>query len=323
MIATRDNLTATLRPRPFAAPRLDTARPEDLIGNTPLLRLDRAAAAFALSTRVTLLAKAEWYNPGGSVKDRAARHIIHEAERRGLLRPGMTLLDATSGNTGIAYAMLGAARGYRVKLAVPENVSPERLAILRAYGAELVLTDPLDGSDGAILEARRIAAADPTVYYADQYNNPANWQAHYLTTAEEIWRQTDGTISHFVAGLGTSGTFTGVTRRLRELNSAVACVSAQPDSPFNGLEGWKHMATAIVPGIYDAALADGNVTVRTEEAHAMARFLARHEGILVGVSAAAAVVAALSVARELDEGVVVTVLPDSGYKYLSERFWLE
>ena len=169
----------------------------------------------------------------------------------------------------------------------------------------------------------RIAAADPTVYYADQYNNPANWQAHYLTTAEEIWRQTDGTISHFVAGLGTSGTFTGVTRRLRELNSAVACVSAQPDSPFNGLEGWKHMATAIVPGIYDAALADGNVTVRTEEAHAMARFLARHEGILVGVSAAAAVVAALSVARELDEGVVVTVLPDSGYKYLSERFWLE
>ncbi|MBK7217158.1 MAG: cysteine synthase family protein [Candidatus Promineofilum sp.] len=322
MIATRDNLT-DLRPHSFAAPRLDTTRPEDLIGNTPLLRLDRAAAAFALSTRVTLLAKAEWVNPGGSVKDRAARHIIHEAERRGLLRPGMTLLDATSGNTGIAYAMLGAARGYRVKLAVPENVSPERLAILRAYGAELVLTDPLDGSDGAILEARRIAAADPTVYYADQYNNPANWQAHYLTTAEEIWRQTDGTISHFVAGLGTSGTFTGVTRRLRELNSAVACVSAQPDSPFNGLEGWKHMATAIVPGIYDAALADGNVTVRTEEAHAMARFLARHEGILVGVSAAAAVVAALSVARELDEGVVVTVLPDSGYKYLSERFWLE
>ena len=322
MIATRDNLT-DLRPHSFAAPRLDTTRPEDLIGNTPLLRLDRAAAAFALSTRVTLLAKAEWVNPGGSVKDRAARHIIHEAERRGLLRPGMTLLDATSGNTGIAYAMLGAARGYRVKLAVPENVSPERLAILRAYGAELVLTDPLDGSDGAILEARRIAAADPTVYYADQYNNPANWQSHYLTTAEEIWRQTDGTISHFVAGLGTSGTFTGVTRRLRELNPAVACIAAQPDSPFNGLEGWKHMATAIVPGIYDAALADRNLTVRTEEAHAMARFLARHEGVLVGVSAAAAVVAALNVARELDEGVVVTVLPDSGYKYLSERFWLE
>ncbi len=323
MIATRDNLIDTFRPRAFAAPRLDTTRPEDLIGNTPLLRLDRTAAAFALPTRVTLLAKAEWYNPGGSVKDRAALHIIREAERRGQLRPGMTLLDATSGNTGIAYAMLGAAGGYRVKLAVPENVSPERLAILRAYGAELILTDPLDGSDGAILEARRIAAADPTVYYADQYNNPANWQAHYLTTAEEIWRQTDGAITHFVAGLGTSGTFTGVTRRLRELNPAVACISAQPDSPFNGLEGWKHMATAIVPGIYDAGLADANVIVRTEEAHAMARFLARHEGMLVGVSAAAAVVAALGVARELDEGVVVTVLPDSGYKYLSERFWLE
>ena len=322
MIATRDNL-ADFRPHSFAAPRLDATRPEDLIGNTPLLRLDRTAAAYALSTRVTLLAKAEWYNPGGSVKDRAALHIIREAERRGLLRPGMTLLDATSGNTGIAYAMLGAARGYRVKLAVPENVSPERLAILRAYGAELILTDPLEGSDGAVREARRIAAADPTVYYADQYNNPANWQAHYLTTAEEIWRQTDGTISHFVAGLGTSGTFTGVTRRLRELNPAVACVSAQPDSPFNGLEGWKHMATAIVPGIYDATLADRNVTVRTEEAHAMARFLARQEGVLVGVSAAAGVVAALNVARELDEGVVVTVLPDSGYKYLSERFWLE
>lgn len=322
MIATRDNL-ADFRPHSFAAPRLDATRPEDLIGNTPLLRLDRAAAAYALSTRVTLLAKAEWYNPGGSVKDRAALHIIREAERRGLLRPGMTLLDATSGNTGIAYAMLGAARGYRVKLAVPENVSPERLAILRAYGAELILTDPLDGSDGAILEARRIAAADPTVYYADQYNNPANWQAHYLTTADEIWRQTDGTISHFVAGLGTSGTFTGVTRRLRELNPAVACIAAQPDSPFNGLEGWKHMATAIVPGIYDATLADRDVTVRTEAAHAMARFLARHEGLLVGVSAAAGVVAALNVARELDEGVVVTVLPDSGYKYLSERFWLE
>ena len=339
MIATRDNL-ADFRPHSFAAPRLDATRPEDLIGNTPLLRLDRTAAAYALSTRVTLLAKAEWYNPGGSVKDRAALHIIREAERRGLLRPGMTLLDATSGNTGIAYAMLGAARGYRVKLAVPENVSPERLAILRAYGAELILTDPLEGSDGAVREARRIATDDrrrPTadgypaavgrrpsaVFYADQYNNPANWQAHYLTTAEEIWRQTDGTISHFVAGLGTSGTFTGVTRRLRELNPAVACVSAQPDSPFNGLEGWKHMATAIVPGIYDATLADRNVTVRTEEAHAMARFLARQEGVLVGVSAAAGVVAALNVARELDEGVVVTVLPDSGYKYLSERFWLE
>lgn len=270
---------------------------------------------------VSLLAKAEWTNPGGSAKDRAALNIIRAAERAGGLRPGMTLLDATSGNTGIAYAMLGAARGYRVKLAVPENVSPERVAILRAYGAELILTDPLEGSDGAIREARRLAAADPTVFYADQYNNPANWQAHYLTTAEEIWRQTGGAISHFVAGVGTSGTFTGVTRRLRELNPEVVCYAAQPDGPFNGLEGWKHMATAIVPGIYDEHLADGNLSVRTEDAYAMARFLARNEGLLVGVSSAAAVAAALQVATGLDEGVVVTILPDSGFKYLSEGFW--
>lgn len=316
MLATKEYLSSAIH---SDAP----AHLEDLIGNTPLLRLDRTAIAAGISPRVSLLAKAEWYNPGGSVKDRAALNIIRTAEWQGALRPGMTLLDATSGNTGIAYAMLGAARGYRVRLTVPENVSPERLSILRAYGAELILTDPLEGSDGAIMEARRLAANDPTVYYADQYNNPANWQAHYLTTAEEIWRQTDGEITHFVAGLGTSGTFTGVTRRLRELNPGVICVSAQPDSPFNGLEGWKHMATAIVPGIYDEGLADEERTVRTEDAHAMARFLARNEGILVGVSAAAAVSAALQIASELDEGVVVTILPDSGYKYLSERFWTE
>ncbi len=318
MIATRNNPNPIHRPQtaPAAAVRL-----EELIGNTPLLRLDRAAAAHGVAPGVSLLAKAEWTNPGGSVKDRAALNIIRAAERAGGLRPGMTLLDATSGNTGIAYAMLGAARGYRVKLAVPENVSPERVAILRAYGAELILTDPLEGSDGAIREARRLAAADPTVFYADQYNNPANWQAHYLTTAEEIWRQTGGAISHFVAGVGTSGTFTGVTRRLRELNPEVVCYAAQPDGPFNGLEGWKHMATAIVPGIYDEHLADGNLSVRTEDAYAMARFLARNEGLLVGVSSAAAVAAALQVATGLDEGVVVTILPDSGFKYLSEGFW--
>lgn len=302
---------------------LYSARLEDLIGNTPLIRLNKTAAAYGISPDVALLAKAEWYNPGGSIKDRAALNIIRTAERDGLLRPGMTLLDATSGNTGIAYAMLGAARGYRVKLAVPENVSPERLAILRAYGAELVLTDPLDGSDGAIVEARRIAAADPTVFYADQYNNPANWMAHYLTTADEIWDQTGGAITHFVAGVGTSGTFMGTTRRLRELNPTIRCYSAQPDSPFNGLEGWKHMATAIVPGIYDENLADADLAARTEDAHAMARFLARQEGFLVGISAAANVCAALQVASELEEGVVVTVLPDSGLKYLSERFWTE
>lgn len=305
-----------------------STRVEELIGNTPLLRFDAASAAEQLlgrrvSSGVNLLAKAEWYNPGGSIKDRAALSIIRAAERQGTLRPGMTLLDATSGNTGIAYAMLGAARGYRVRLAVPENVSPERLAILRAYGAELLLTDPMDGSDGAILEARRVAAADPAVYYADQYNNPANWQAHYRTTANEIWRQTDGRVTHFVAGVGTSGTFVGTTRRLRELNPEILCYSAQPDSPFNGLEGWKHMPTAIVPGIYDDTLADGELTARTEDAYATARYLARREGILVGVSAAANVHAALRVAAELDEGVVVTVLPDSGYKYLSERFWQE
>lgn len=321
MIATLDNPTRTTHTG-------ESARLEKLIGNTPLLRLYGSAAAehllgHRLSPAVSVLAKAEWYNPGGSIKDRAALYIIRLAEARGDLRPGMTLLDATSGNTGIAYAMLGAARGYRVRLAVPENVSPERLAILRAYGAELILTDPMEGTDGAILEARRIAAEDPTVYFADQYNNPANWLAHYEMTADEIWQQTGGAITHFVAGLGTSGTFMGSTRRLRELNPAILCYSAQPDSPFNGLEGWKHMATAIVPGIYDDKLADGVLTTRTEEAHATARYLARREGLLVGVSAAANVHAALRVAGKLEEGTVVTVLPDSGLKYLSERFWQE
>jgi cysteine synthase B len=315
MLATTETLTT---------PNLTRSVPLDaLIGNTPLLRLDRTSAAHGVAPGVQLLAKAEWTNPGGSVKDRAALNIIETAERLGQLRPGMTLLDSTSGNTGIAYAMLGAARGYRVMLAVPENVSPERLAILRIYGAELILTDPLEGSDGAILEARRIAAADPTVFYADQYNNPANWQAHYLTTADEIWQQTDGTVTHFVAGLGTGGTFTGTTRRLRELDPGILCYSAQPDGPFNGLEGWKHMATAIKPGIYDEYLADGDLRVGTEEGYTMARALARNEGLLVGISSAAAVAAALQVATTLDEGVIVTILPDNGYKYLSERFWHE
>jgi cysteine synthase B len=320
MLLTLDNPITSFQLNIPAAGATDL---ESLIGNTPLLRLRRTATAFGLPETVDLLAKAEWYNPGGSIKDRAALNIIRIAERDGCLLPGMTLLDSTSGNTGIAYAMLGAARGYRVKLTVPENVSPERLKILRAYGAELILTDPLEGSDGAIVEARRMAAEEPGVYYANQYNNPANWQAHYLTTANEIWQQTGGQLTHFVAGLGTSGTFTGTTIRLRELNPAIRCYSAQPDSPFNGLEGLKHMPTAIKPGIYDETLADGNLTVRTEDAYAMARFLARQEGLLVGISAAAAVVAALETARELDEGVVVTVLPDSGYKYLSDRFWTE
>lgn len=291
------------------------------IGNTPLLSLERTAAAHRLSGAVSLLAKAEWFNPSGSVKDRAAYNIIRTAEQNGQLLPGMTLLDSTSGNMGIAYAMFGAARGYRVKLTLPSNASPERIGILKVLGAELILTDPLEGSDGALAEARRLAAADPSVFYANQYNNSANWQAHYLTTANEIWQQSKGTVTHFVAGLGTSGTFIGTTRRLRELNPNIRCISMQPDSPFNGLEGLKHMETAVKPGIYDEALADDNLMVRTEDAYAMARFLARSEGLFVGVSAAAAVAAAIQVASQLDEGVVVTILPDNGFKYVSERFW--
>ncbi len=293
------------------------------IGNTPLLHLAKTATAHGLSNEVDLYAKAEWFNPGGSVKDRAALNIIRTAEENGLLRPGMTLLDSTSGNTGIAYAMLGAARGYKIKLTIPANVSAERLSILRAYGAELLLTDPMEGSDGALVEARRLAADDPSLFYANQYNNDANWQAHYLTTGNEIWQQTNGRITHFVAGLGTSGTFIGTTRRLKELNPDIRTYAAQPDGPFNGLEGWKHMQTAIVPGIYDESLADENLTTRTEDAYAMARFLARNEGLFVGISAAAAVVAAIRAARDLTGGVVVTIMPDNGFKYLSERFWNE
>ncbi|HEX6385579.1 MAG TPA: cysteine synthase family protein [Anaerolineae bacterium] len=293
------------------------------VGNTPLLRLDQTAEAADLPRSVSLYAKAEWFNPSGSVKDRAALNIIRTAERNGQLQPGMTLLDSTSGNMGIAYAMLGAARGYKVKLTLPENASPERIGILRAYGAELIFTDPLEGSDGAIVEARRLAAEDPSLYYANQYNNSANWKAHYLTTANEIWQQTAGTVTHFVAGLGTSGTFVGTARRLKELNPDIQALSMQPDSPFNGLEGLKHMPSAIKPGIYDEDLADDDVPVKTEDAYEMARFLARQEGLFVGLSSAAAVVAAVEVARTLDKGVVVTILPDNGFKYLSERFWKE
>jgi S-sulfo-L-cysteine synthase (O-acetyl-L-serine-dependent) len=310
------------RPTPLSArPQTQAQQLEDLIGHTPLLDLAQTARVYGLSRRVSLLAKAEWFNPGGSVKDRAALHIIRTAEQEGKLRPGMTLLDSTSGNTGIAYAMLGAARGYRVLLTVPKNVSPERLAILRAYGAELLFTDPMDGSDGALLEARRLAEADPTFFYARQYDNPANWQAHYLTTANEIWGQTNGTLTHFVAGMGTSGTFVGTMRRLKELNPAIMGHAVQPDSPFNGLEGLKHMATAVKPTIYEPDLADNFLMVRTEEAYDMARFLVRQEGIFVGLSAAAAVAASITVGQGLEAGTIVTVLPDSGFKYLSERFW--
>jgi cysteine synthase B len=296
------------------------------IGNTPLLRLDAVTRDLP---GVTLLGKAEWYNPGGSVKDRAAANIVAEARKRGQLRPGKILLDATSGNTGIAYAMLGSAEGFPVTLCMPENVSRERKQILQGYGANIIYTDPGDGSDGAIRMARQLAAEHPdTYFYADQYSNEANWKAHYYMTATEIWQQTQGRITHFVSMLGTSGTFVGTTRRLKELNPAVKCISLQPDSSFHGIEGAKHMASAIVPKIYDSALADENLEIATEDAYAMARTLSRTAGLLVGISAAAAVVGCLKIAREIPErhdreAVIVTILCDSGDKYLSERFWTE
>jgi S-sulfo-L-cysteine synthase (O-acetyl-L-serine-dependent) len=292
----------------------------DLIGNTPLLQLQNLNP----NPRVAVFAKAEWANPGGSVKDRAALRMIRAGELSGALTRDKTIIDATSGNTGIAYAMIGAALGYRVKLCLPKNASEERKRTLHAFGAELVYTDPLAGTDGAIIEVRKIVAANPALYfYPDQYNNPANWQAHYETTAVEIYEQTQGTITHFVAGLGTTGTFVGTSRRLRELNPAIQLISMQPDSPFHGLEGMKHIETAIVPGIYDPTIADENLEVSTEDALAMVKQLARREGWFVGISAGANIVAALRVAARLEEGVVVTILCDSAGKYLSDKFWDE
>jgi S-sulfo-L-cysteine synthase (O-acetyl-L-serine-dependent) len=290
----------------------------DLIGNTPLIKLQHLVE----NPRVEIYGKAEWANPGGSVKDRPALRMIREGERTGALTREKTIIDSTSGNTGIAYAMIGAALGYRVKLCLPKNASEERKRILRAFGAEIVLTDPLAGSDGAILAVREIVTAEPDKYfYPDQYNNPANWLAHYDTTGVEIFEQTEGRITHFVAGLGTSGTFMGAGRRLRELKPGVRLISMEPDSPFHGLEGLKHMETAIVPGIYDPAFADEQMSIASEEAHAMAKRLVRSEGWFVGISAAANVAAALKVAERIDEGVIVTVLCDDGSKYLSEKFW--
>lgn len=302
----------------------------DRVGNTPLVRLERISADVR---GVQILGKGEWANPGGSVKDRPALNIVREAELNGQLGGGRTLLDATSGNTGIAYAMIGAARGFPVKLCMPANVSLERKRILKAYGADIVFTDPNDGSDGAIRKAQELAASDPKKYfYADQYSNDANWRAHYHTTANEIWNQTEGRITHFVATMGTSGTFVGCTRRLRELNPRIKCISLQPDSPFHGLEGLKHMATAIVPKIYDPSLADEDHGISTEAAYAMLKRLAREEGLLAGISSGAAVVGALELAHRLEksgwiaengEAVIVTVLCDSADKYLSERLWEE
>jgi cysteine synthase B len=293
------------------------------IGNTPLLRLGHVAGDLK---DVQVLAKAEWVNPGGSVKDRAASRIVAEALQSGKLGAGKALLDSTSGNTGIAYAMLGAAYGIPITLCMPLNVSAERKRILRAYGATIIYTDPGEGSDGAILKARELAAAEPEkYYYADQYSNDANWRAHYSNgTADEIWMQTAGSVTHFVAILGTSGTFVGTSRRLKELNPAIRCISLQPDSPFHGIEGTKHMETSIVPKIYDASIADTELGIETEAAYAMARRAAREEGLLIGVSAAAALVGALKIAKDAADGsVVVTIFPDSGDKYLSEHFWDE
>jgi len=295
------------------------------VGHTPLVRLERLSAHLP---GIQILGKAEWANPGGSVKDRAASAIVADAQRRGLLTDTRGLLDATSGNTGIAYAMLGAALGFRVTLCMPSNVSPERKRYLAAYGAEVLWTDPANGSDGAIRKAREISDAEPDkYYYADQYSNDENWKAHYRTTANEIWHQTEGQVTHFLAGLGTSGTFMGTTRRLKELNPAIRCISMQPDSPFNGLEGLKHMATAIVPQIYDPSLADANIDMPTETAYDMVKNLARNQGLLVGISAAAAVAASLQIGeqevRAGREAVIVTILCDSAEKYMSERFWQE
>jgi len=295
------------------------------IGNTPLLRLEKIGREFP---GVAICAKAEYFNPGGSVKDRAGLNMILDGERTGRLRPGHTILDATSGNTGIAYAMIGAARGYRVKLCLPANASIERKRILKAYGAEMVFSDPSESSDGAIRKCREIYEADPDRYfYPDQYNNPANWKAHFETTGREIVEQTSGLLTHFVAAMGTSGTFTGVSRRLHRDLPHVKCYSGQPSTGFHGLEGLKHMATAIVPGIYDPTLADGDIWLETEEAYAMVRRLAREEGLLVGISSGCNVVAALQVARQLHaegrQGMIVTVLCDSAEKYLSDQFWDE
>ncbi|HXW17415.1 MAG TPA: cysteine synthase family protein [Candidatus Acidoferrales bacterium] len=296
----------------------------DCIGNTPLLRLRRVGREFP---NAEFHAKAEWFNPGGSVKDRAALRMILEGERRGELTSGKIILDATSGNTGIAYAVIGAARGYRVTLCLPASASLERKRTLAAYGAELIITPGDEGSDGAIRRVRQIYSREPAKYfYPDQYSNPANVDAHMATTAPEIWEQTSGRVTHFVAGLGTTGTFVGTARRLKELNPAIRAISLQPDSAFHGLEGMKYLPSAIVPKIYDPSVADENLEISTEAAYAMVKRLAREEGLLVGISSGAAICGCFEIARRLGPGEraeIVTVFPDSGDKYLSERFWDE
>jgi cysteine synthase B len=307
----------------FAAAESSKSFLEASIGNTPLIRLRRVTSH--LPSSIEIYAKAEHMNPGGSVKDRAALAMILAAERSGELIPDKTILDATSGNTGIAYAMIGAARGYRVTVTLPKNASFARKRTLKLYGAEIIETDPLSGTDGAQIAAKELIEKFPDKYfYPDQYNNPANWHAHYSTTAPEIWCQTRGRVTHFLAGLGTTGTFVGTTKRLREFNPFLHAVSMQPDSPLHGLEGMKHLETAIVPGIYDPGVADENVTVATEDAQAMTRRLAREEGLFVGVSSGANVHAAVRLAEQLNrDAVIVTILCDGGSKYLDDAFWGE
>jgi cysteine synthase B len=322
-MATTGHPASSIRASPTQPGRAGEALLER-IGNTPLLRLERVGSEFP---NVEFCAKAEWFNPGGSVKDRPALSMIQAGLASGALQAGKTIIDATSGNTGIAYAMIGTAMGFPVKLCLPDSASHERKRILGAFGAELVITAGDEGTDGAIRKVHEIVGADPEKYfYPDQYSNPANWQAHYRTTANEIWEQTRGRITHFVAGLGTSGTFVGTTRRLKELNPAVHCASLQPDASFHGLEGWKHMETAIRPAIYDDKLADENLEVSTEEAYRLVKRLAREEGLLVSPSAAAALLGCFAIAECLPKkrnAVIVTVFADSAAKYLNERFWEE
>ena len=291
------------------------------IGNTPLLKISKVTKG--INPDVEIYAKAEWYNPGGSVKDRAALNMILEGEKSGGLKKEKVIIDATSGNTGISYALIAVVKGYKVKLALPSNASEERKKILRAYGVELILTDPLEGTDGAQKLVRDIYEKNKEIYfYPDQYNNPANWQAH-TKTANEIWEQTGGRVTHFVSGLGTTGTFVGTSRRLKQLNPEIQTVSFQPDAPLHGIEGLKHLPTAIIPGIYDESLSDKTIEVSTTESYEMVKKLLREEGLFVGISSGAAIAASLRLAQELESGVIVTVFPDDGKKYLSEKFWDE
>lgn len=291
------------------------------IGNTPLLQIRNIPIP---NSDVQIFAKAEWFNPGGSIKDRPALNMLLDAEKSGMLTRDKIIIDATSGNTGIAYAMIGSAMGYKVILALPANASPERKQTLRAFGAEILETSPLAGTDGAQIRVKEIVAAHPDQYfYPDQYNNAANWRAHYNTTALEIWSQSRKRITHFIAGMGTTGTFVGTSRRLKEFDPSITCISFGPDSPMHGLEGLKHLPTALIPGIYDSALADEHRTISTDEAYSCVRQLARQEGLFVGISSGAALAVSLKLAAQIEKGVIVTIFPDGGARYSSEHFWNE